>query len=145
MEQRGGFLRCCWGGFHGHETDYPSLKIPQLGDVQAVHLEDGEAMNKLFLSIVPISLLLVACGGRQLDKIELQTNCQIDIKEQLRDPGSYRESGFNHSITGSKGSRRGTMTMIFRAKNGFGGYKMMKARCEAYEQDGKIYSRATIL
>ena len=102
-------------------------------------------MKKLLLSIVPISLLLVSCGGRQLNKIELQTNCQIDIKEQLRDPGSYRESGFTHSITGASGSRRGTMTMSFRAKNGFGGYNPMKALCESYEKDGKIFSRATIL
>lgn len=34
--------------------------------------------------------------------------------------------------------------MSFRAKNGFGGYNAMKAKCEAYEKDGKIYSRAII-
>lgn len=102
-------------------------------------------MNKLLLSVVPFSLLLVSCGERQLDKLELQVVCQMDIQEQLRDPGSYRESSFTHSITGPKGSRKGTMIMSFRAKNGFGGYGAEKAKCEAYEKDGKIYSRATIL
>jgi hypothetical protein len=54
--------------------------------------------------------------------------CEEHLKEQLRDPDSYKRNG-DFSIIEDNGNEKG-ITWNFRAKNGFGGYNVSTGVCK---------------
>ena len=60
--------------------------------------------------------------------------CDRVLKEQLKDPDSYRRSG-DFIITKSTDTTK-TIIWKFRAKNGFGGYNVSAAACDITKENG---------
>ena len=60
--------------------------------------------------------------------------CDRVLKEQLKDPDSYRRSG-DFIITKSTDTTK-TIIWKFRAKNGFGGYNVSAATCDITKENG---------
>jgi len=93
------------------------------------------------------SLALVGCGERKptaFNEIKAKVYCADLIKQQLRDPDSYR---FNKAkVVSNSGAydQYGKAYISFRSKNGFGGYVSSNATCTAYENNGELWHRAVI-
>ena len=93
------------------------------------------------------SIALVGCGESKpsaFDAVKARVYCADLIKQQLRDPDSYQVSDVK--LIGQYGPYRqyGNATILFRSKNGFGGYVSGNATCIAYENNGSLWHRAVI-
>ena len=104
-----------------------------------------------FAALAIASTALVGCGESTpdtpdaFDNISAKVYCESLIKQQLRDPDSYRfESATVHSTYGQF-NQYGTGIVNFRSKNGFGGYVKGQASCNAFEKDGSLWHRAEVL
>ena len=94
-----------------------------------------------------VSTTLIGCGERKPTALDVATAkiwCADLIKEQLRDPDSYR---FNKAkVVSNSGTygQYGSVHISFRSKNGYGGYGRANAACHAFEKDGSLSHEAVI-
>lgn len=63
-----------------------------------------------------------------------QFSCEKNLKEKLRDPGSYERDGDFTTPTDDGDNK--VITWKFRAKNGFGGYNRGIGMCYVGKEDG---------
>lgn len=68
--------------------------------------------------------------------------CIRSLKEQLREPESYKDNG-EYSTTSDTGNQK-TITWNFRAKNGFGGYNVSSAICNVSKENGGTASASIV-
>lgn len=68
--------------------------------------------------------------------------CVRSLKEQLRDPDSYKDTG-EYSVSGDTGKEK-VITWNFRSKNGFGGYNVASAICNVSKENGGTASASLV-
>ena len=106
-------------------------------------------MKKLVLLSLPVFLsLLAGCGPskpRAWEKTVAKAVCGSRIKNLLRDPDSYEFESARILETSGEFNEFGKAYIIYKAKNGFGGYTRGEAECERYEQNGDPYIKVRLL
>ena len=106
-------------------------------------------MKKIGFLSLPIFLsLLASCGPsepRAWDTIAAKATCGSRIKTLLRDPDSYEFESATILETSGPYNEYGKAYIIYRAKNGFGGYVRGGAECEKYNNNGVPYIKARLL
>ena len=80
----------------------------------------------------------------QWDEISAKVYCESKIKSLLRDPDSYRFESASILKTSGEKNQYGTARIVFRSKNGFGGYNVSSATCERYENNGEYWVKASL-
>ena len=101
-------------------------------------------------SIAALGPALVACSSGpstpdEFDDISARVYCESLIKQQLRDPDSYRFESASVVKTSGTYNQYGEALVKFRSKNGFGGYTSGMATCTAYEKNGDLWHRAKVI
>lgn len=106
-------------------------------------------MKRLGLLSLPVFLsLLAGCAPsepRAWDTIGAKAVCGSRIKSLLRDPDSYEFESATITETSGEYNEFGKAYIIYRAKNGFGGYTRGGAECERYDNYGEVYIKARLL
>lgn len=97
-----------------------------------------------------LAAMLVGCSTAPstpdaFDEISAKVYCEDIIKKQLRDPDSYQFVEASVVSTSGSYNQYGSALVQFRARNGFGGYNAGLASCEAYEEGGETWYKATIV
>ena len=82
---------------------------------------------------------------REFDDIYAKIWCKDQIKEQLKDPNSYKFYSAKVLRTSGEYKQYGAATIDFGATNSFGGMVRQTAICDKFERDGKDYLRVNIL
>ena len=82
---------------------------------------------------------------REFDEIYAKIWCKDGIKEQLKDPSSYKFYSADVVRTFGKFKQYGAATIDFGATNSFGGMVRQTAICDKFERNGKEYIRVNIL
>ena len=105
---------------------------------------------KIFTALAALTLAstaLVGCGESKptaFNEIAAKVYCADLIKQQLRDPDSYRFNKAKVVSNIGEHDQYGKAYISFRSKNGFGGYVTGNATCTAFSQDGDLWHRAEI-
>ena len=85
-----------------------------------------------------------AGGNQTFTEARAKIYCSDLIKQQLRDPDSYRVNDVVVVSTYGDNNQYGKASIDFRSKNGFGGYVNGNATCTAYNKDGDLWHRARV-
>ena len=72
------------------------------------------------------------------DEVSVKVYCGDLIKRSLNDPGSYKFESLRIVSRNPEANPIGKAVIVYRAKNGFGGYVKDIANCEAYKVDKKV-------
>ena len=72
------------------------------------------------------------------DEISVKVYCGDLIKRRLNDPSSYKFESLRIVSRNPSDNPIGKAVIVYRAKNGFGGYVKNIADCEAFKVDNKV-------
>ena len=103
------------------------------------------------VAIIGGCVALINNGGesvkepREFDDIYAKIWCKDQIKEQLKDPNSYKFYSAKVLRTSGEYKQYGAATIDFGATNSFGGMVRQTAICDKFERGGKEYIRVNIL
>ena len=103
------------------------------------------------VAIIGGCVALINNGGgsvkepEEFDEIYARIWCKDGIKEQLKDPSSYKFYSADVVRTFGKYKQYGAATIDFGATNSFGGMVRQTAICDKLERNGKEYIRVNIL
>ncbi len=82
---------------------------------------------------------------REFDDIYAKIWCKDQIKEQLKDPSSYKFYSATVLETSGANKEYGSARIDFGAKNSFGGMVRQTALCDKFRKSGTDYLRVNIL
>ena len=137
----------------------PEEKAKLAKEVEEKAKKELDRLTKKYTPFVTVGLVaiiggcvaLINNGGgsvkepREFTDIYAKIWCKDGIKEQLKDPSSYKFYSAKVVKTSGKYKQYGAATIDFGATNSFGGMVRQTAICDKFERNGKEYIRVNIL
>jgi len=100
------------------------------------------------LGIYLVALAITGCGPLPPDAfndIAAKNYCEKSLKSLLRDPDSYQFISARILANEGEFDEYGTALIIYRSKNGFGGFVKGRAECTAYDNDGERWFEVKLM